>query len=75
MNYASVIHEDDLEDVIIKANSLKYKVGYKDKNFEHRFKCKDGKIKWISWNGKYNPDKNQYMVTGKDITQQKNSGK
>ena len=71
MNYASVIHEDDLEDVIIKANSLKYKVGYKDKNFEHRFKCKDGKIKWISWNGKYNPDKNQYMVTGKDITQQK----
>ena len=37
-------------------------------NFENRYVCKDGSLRWISWNSSYDPREGITYATGRDIT-------
>lgn len=71
MRYEEIVYEEDLPDIIENIEKLKLKEDLNEGRFTHRFKCKDGSIKWIDWNSKYIREKDVYIVTGKDITEQK----
>ncbi len=41
-------------------------------HFEHRFQCKNGSWKWISWNSTSDLDRKQILAVARDVTMQKN---
>ncbi|MHB8881634.1 MAG: PAS domain-containing hybrid sensor histidine kinase/response regulator [Thermodesulfovibrionales bacterium] len=40
-------------------------------NFENRYICKDGSLRWLSWRAIYNQDEGITYATARDITKQK----
>ena len=69
MNYADLIHKDDL-------NTCKRKI-VKNKNekviiyAENRFLCKNNEYKWLAWNCRYLKERKEYITTVRDITEEK----
>lgn len=67
--YMSFVHPDDFAnvqnhiEVIRQTNQIA--------NFENRFMCKSGKIKWLSWTVTPASEEGNIFCVGKDITEQK----
>lgn len=47
------------------------KLGYPNYHFENRYRCKDGKIKWLAWRSVSVPDDNLIYAIARDVTHQK----
>lgn len=63
------VHPDDIE----KTKNVKITLvnGQKIYQFENRYVCKDGSIKWLSWNSFPNPEEKIMYGVARDITEQK----
>ena len=67
------VHPEDKE----KTENVKYDIidGNKIYQFENRYICKDGSVKWLSWNSQPFPDENIMIGAVRDITRAKQSEK
>jgi PAS domain S-box-containing protein len=41
------------------------------RNFENRYRCKDGSYRWLQWNGCNLPGGDQMLGMGRDVTEEK----
>lgn len=64
-----LVHENDLESTL-KYRELK-KVFKGSTSFSNRYMCKNGEYRWLRWNGSYIESSEGYIVTAKDITDEK----
>ena len=60
------------EDRMTTLEDAKHQVTY---NFENRYMCKDGSIRWLSWTGFMNESENMLYGTARDITERKRTEK
>jgi PAS domain S-box-containing protein len=67
LNMFSIIHPDD-KNILNNAILLAGEDGQDVVNLQFRYKCKDGKFKWISWNLKFDCDKGITYAAGNDIS-------
>lgn len=65
------VHPDDLEATV--ADIRKVQAGIPTKAFENRIRCKDGSYKWFSWASTASATRQWYYVSGRDITETKDS--
>lgn len=63
------VHPDDIE----ATNNTKSKIvdGQEVYQFENRYICKDGAVKWLAWNSFPYPDENIMFGVARDITEKK----
>lgn len=63
------VHPDDIE----STNSIKSKIidGQEVYQFENRYICMDGTVKWLAWNSFSYPDENIMFGVARDITERK----
>jgi len=67
---AEFIHPDDIE--LTLAEMTRQRDGSVDTfEFENRYLCKDGSIRWFSWNAYYEEDEQVYYGIARDITEKK----
>ncbi|WP_291326296.1 PAS domain S-box protein [Desulfovibrio sp. UCD-KL4C] len=69
-NVLDFVHPDDKAKTIEIRDKLY--LGEPLHHFEHRFQCKDGSWKWISWNSTADLDRKQIIAVARDVTMQKN---
>ena len=67
MNILDIIHPDYKGEIIDILRCLKEDAGY----VINRVLCKDGNYKWIEWNYKILREEGSFVITAKDISQQK----
>jgi PAS domain S-box-containing protein len=67
LNMFSIIHPDD-KNILNNAILLSGEGGQDVVNLQFRYKCKDGKFKWISWNLKFDYAKGIIYAAGNDIS-------
>lgn len=63
------IHPDDRQATLDEIAG-QHQRGYTD-NFENRYLCKDGSIKWLSWRVSYSRDDGIAYATARDVTDKK----
>ncbi|HEY4798507.1 MAG TPA: PAS domain S-box protein, partial [Bacteroidia bacterium] len=68
-SFSEFIHPDDLQPTIDEKERQK-KIGT-TMNFENRYVCKDGTIKWLSWRANFNKVEKLTYATARDITARK----
>jgi PAS domain S-box-containing protein len=64
------VHPDDQEETRRKTSEM-VTLGSMAKAFENRYRCKDGRYKWISWNSRADMATQCFYAIARDITQQK----
>ncbi|NJD90870.1 MAG: PAS domain S-box protein, partial [Geobacter sp.] len=64
--FIEFIHPDDRQPTL-EEMARQQQLGY-TMAFENRYLCKDGSVRWLSWQAVYNRDENQTYATGRDIT-------
>jgi PAS domain S-box-containing protein len=68
-SFIDFVHEEDLERTrksmsdIIRQKKLK--------EFSHRFRCRDGSYKWLSWSVTFSKDHDLLLAAARDITERK----
>ncbi len=67
--YLEFIHPDDHQRTLAEVSS-RLERGY-TLDFENRFLCKDGSVRWLSWSAIVDYDENLIYATARDITKQK----
>lgn len=67
--FAEFIHPDDRPAALSRAGDLARKVGV-PRNFQNRYVCRDGSVRWLDWVSVPAPDGLVYGV-GRDITERK----
>lgn len=68
--FNSFILQDDIE--ITNKVIQQLQMGIKTINFENRWVCKNGKIKWLSWTAQSDAKNNKLYATAHDITERIN---
>ncbi len=69
MNINSIIHPDDIEanlNMTIMEEIPEYK-----RSLKVRYLSKNGEYIWLDWTSKYIKENNHFIVTGKDVTEEK----
>lgn len=72
-SYLNFVHPDDIESTRKAAESLSN--GQKVISFDNRYKCKDGKYKWLSWNAYPLVDQKLIFAVARDVTHLKKAEK
>ncbi|WP_309744188.1 PAS domain-containing protein [Chamaesiphon sp. OTE_20_metabat_361] len=69
-SFVELIHP---EDVAITAAAMRQgqNAGVQSKDFENRYRCKDGSYRWLSWSTMPYPDRNLMYGIARDITARK----
>jgi len=67
--FLDFIHPDDLAETNKAVENIIDGTGLK--NFENRFRCKDGKYKWFLWSGSAIADQELIYAAARDITEMK----
>lgn len=67
--FMDFVHPDDIDTTLNEVAKLKK--GSLTLNFENRYICKDGSIKWILWNTSPDINTNLLYAVARDITKQK----
>ena len=70
--FTDFIHPDDLESTIVEAEKV-MTTGKDVVSFENRYRCKDGRYKWILWSSTVSLEKQLYYAVGRDITRRKHA--
>lgn len=65
------VHPEDREATF--ADMHKVRAGTSTKCFENRYRCKNGSYKWISWSATASTKDHCFYVSGKDVTESKQS--
>ena len=68
--FLDLIHPDDREQTELEAASLTA-TGYETRNFENRYRCKDGSYRTLLWAATTMPDEELIYATARDVTEQK----
>ncbi|MEG1285068.1 MAG: ATP-binding protein [Romboutsia sp.] len=63
------IHPDDIQDTKLYLEEKKYNNSIK--NIVNRYRCKDGNYRILNWSCEYNRERDLYIATAKDITEEK----
>lgn len=71
MKISSILYEDDIEEM----HKVSLKMREQDKSTKgeivSRIRCKNGQIKYIKWYSRFIEDEEVFIITGKDITEQR----
>ncbi|GAB3163395.1 hypothetical protein GCM10027291_03010 [Telluribacter humicola] len=67
--YIDLVHEDD-KDLTLEAAS-RIMSGEAMRNFENRYRCKDGSVVPILWSARWDPDENVMFCLARDATEKK----
>lgn len=67
--FIEFVHPDDRQ-ATLDEMTRQLELGY-SLNFENRYACKDGSIRWLSWRANVNYAENLTYATARDITEQK----
>ncbi len=67
--YIDFVHPDDRGRTAVEAGNLA--AGQPVLKFDNRYVCRDGKVRWLSWNAVYNPDDGLIYAVARDMTDQK----
>ncbi|MBU0992672.1 MAG: PAS domain S-box protein [Proteobacteria bacterium] len=68
--FTEFIHPDDI-DSTLSVVEKKLKSGIKIVHFENRYRCKDGRYRWLSWHSHPVPEKGITYAIARDITDHK----
>jgi PAS domain S-box-containing protein len=68
-SFIEFIHPDDKQ-ATLDEMAKQLQKGY-SLDFENRYVCKDGSVKWLSWRAIYNKDEGITYATARDVTEQK----
>jgi len=68
--FIEFVHPDD-HSMTVKETALLTNGAHLTVNFENRYVCKDGSIKWLLWNATSFPDEKLIYAVARDITQSK----
>jgi PAS domain S-box-containing protein len=68
--FISFVHPDDRSATIAELENLSH--GQPTHGFEHRFRCRDGAYRWLSWTAVATPEGLVYAAA-RDVTQRKRS--
>lgn len=64
--FVEFVHPDDKQETLDEM-ARQQKIG-SSFNFENRYVCKDGSIRWLSWRAIYNKDEGLTYATARDVT-------
>jgi len=64
--FVEFVHPDDKKGTLDEM-ARQQKIG-SSFNFENRYVCKDGSIRWLSWRATYNKDEGVTYATARDVT-------
>lgn len=67
--FIDFVHPDDKQDTLdemVRQQQLGSSF-----NFENRYMCKDGSVRWLSWRANFNKDEGVTYATARDFTEQK----
>jgi PAS domain S-box-containing protein len=64
--FLALVHPDDRERTVTETAALGE--GTKTIDFENRYVCRDGGIRWFSWSARAVPDRGLIFATARDIT-------
>lgn len=67
MNWTDIIYSEDVKSTEEFVEELRKEE--KVMTFINRYICKNGNIRWIEWNSRYNLEKRISICTGRDITE------
>lgn len=67
--FIAFIHPDD-QQATVDEMAAQLRRGY-SLNFENRYLCQDGTVKWLSWRAIYNRDEGVTYATARDISKRK----
>jgi PAS domain S-box-containing protein len=67
--YLELVHPEDRTATVTVAQQLN--TGTDIATFEHRYRCKDGSYKWLSWHSTVIPNRKLVYAVVQDITEQK----
>ncbi|MDK2562635.1 ATP-binding protein [Romboutsia sedimentorum] len=70
MHCSKIIHKDDM--LIVLNTIFKDEISKYKQNIKMRCLCKNNSYIWIDWTSKYIKQHNHFIITGKDITEEKN---
>lgn len=68
-NIIEFIHPDDKQSTLDEIERQK-RTGY-SANFENRYLCKDGSVKWLSWRVSFSKEDGIAYATARDVTEKK----
>ena len=71
--WIDMVHPDDVE--ATRAAGASLQEGVRVYQFQNRFICKDGSVRWLSWNSYPYPDEGVIFAVARDITGLKNAEK
>jgi len=67
--FVDFIYSDDKQSTLDEM-ARQIKLGF-SLNFENRYVCKDGTLRWLSWRANYRKDEGITYATARDITERK----
>jgi len=67
--FIEFVHPDDRQSTLDEMKR-QLQLGYSC-NFENRYLCKDGSVRWLSWRAAYQADEGTTYATARDITERK----
>ena len=67
--YVEFVHPDDRRATV--AEALHITSGGSTLSFENRYRCKDGRYKWLLWSAVIRPDRGLIYAVAADVTEQK----
>lgn len=69
MNLYDLVHENDIKSTLEYQKLKRFSKAPVD--FTNRYKCKNGEYRWLKWNGNHIKYNDGYILTAKDITDEK----
>lgn len=69
MHCSKIIHKDDM--LVVLNTIFKDEISKYKQNIKMRCLCKNNNYVWIDWTSKYIKEHNHFIITGKDITEEK----
>jgi PAS domain S-box-containing protein len=67
--YTRYVHPDDL--AMVRREVAAVAAGKGSATFEHRYRCRDGSYRWLSWNSTPVPEEGLVYAVARDVTQQR----
>jgi two-component system, sensor histidine kinase and response regulator len=67
--YTRYVHPDDV--AMARREAATVAAGKGSAGFEHRYRCKDGSYRWLSWNSTPVPEEGLVYAIARDVTDQK----